>query len=173
MLHFSCSWCTNAHVCSPQVDRYLKHQSETSCKRPRCWRHMAWIPIRARSHKHSSPAFRCSCFFPFAGLGLVSVFCLSGCVWESSLPRLHAIWFCGAPRKQKSPFSQMVSQISAKLCYGPEMARISLVDADVIRATLCCRPSFFLSWHADFRVTVTKTQPTVSTCDRCWDSVRS
>ncbi|CAG13115.1 unnamed protein product, partial [Tetraodon nigroviridis] len=30
-----------------------------------------------------------------------------GCVWESGLSRLYPVWFCGAPRKQTSPFSQM------------------------------------------------------------------
>lgn len=28
--------------------RHLKHRSEISCKKPRCWRHMVLIPIHAR-----------------------------------------------------------------------------------------------------------------------------
>lgn len=165
MLHFSCWWCTNAHVCSPQVDRHLKHQSETSCKRPRCWRHMAWIPIRARSHKHSSPAFRC--FFPFAGFRLVKV--CSVCQDVSGNPAFLAF----------TPFGFVVLQGNkrvhflkwwAKYQTNSEMPRISLVDAEPLSAA-----GRHFSWctAVDFRAPVPKTQPSVSTCDWWWGSVRS
>ncbi len=39
-----CSVC----CCSPSADRHLKHQSEISCRKPRCWRHMVLIHIHAR-----------------------------------------------------------------------------------------------------------------------------
>lgn len=46
---------TDVLVCcsSPSVDRHLKHQSEISYRKPRCWRHMVLIHIRARFFKHT------------------------------------------------------------------------------------------------------------------------
>lgn len=49
-------------LCSLLVDRHPKHQSATSCKKPRCWRPTAWIPIPARSLRspvYGRPASYC------------------------------------------------------------------------------------------------------------------
>lgn len=48
--------------CSSLVDRHLKHQSEISCKKPRCWRHMVLIPIHARFFKHFCTIYRLQAF---------------------------------------------------------------------------------------------------------------
>lgn len=54
--------------CSSLADRHLKHQSEISCKKPRCWKHMVLIPIHARFFKHLCTIYRLQnfksdCFF--------------------------------------------------------------------------------------------------------------
>lgn len=69
--------CTDARVCSPLVDRHLKHQSGTSCKRPRCWRRTAWIPIPARfpTRSRSRSTDVISPFGLLSGVK-VNVFCL-------------------------------------------------------------------------------------------------
>lgn len=132
------------------MGRHLKHQSETSCKKPRCWRHMAWIPIRARFHNHSSPIFRChrSCFFPFEGLSHVKA--CSAFQDVSGNPAFLAF----------TPFGFVVLQGNKRVHFLKWWAKyqttsatrqrrhMSLVGADVIRATLSCRPLFFLSWQA-------------------------
>lgn len=54
--------------CSSLVDRHLKHQSEISCKKPRCWRHMVLIPIHARFFKQLCTIYRLQTLKVFSNL---------------------------------------------------------------------------------------------------------
>lgn len=165
---FLCAWWTDTDVwcvvALPPVDRHLKHQSEISCRRPRCWRHMVLIHIRARFFFLSTAALFLDStkkvLFPTFYIATKHVWFMfylcsdvlffffklpfSGCVWEPSLPRLHTVWFCGASGKQESSFSQMVSQMcNILLMWAKDGTRLEY-SQDVNRQTLCCRPFLFL-----------------------------
>lgn len=112
----------------PSADRHLKHQREISYRKPRCWRHMVLIHIRARFFKHSLKLILCTVHATTYVVCVSFVVnemcaCFSGCVWEPSFPRLHAVRFCCAPGKQESAFSQMVSNMCSFLLREPVAAQ--------------------------------------------------
>lgn len=134
------------------VGRHPRHRNETSCRKPRCWRHMVLILIRARSfsissffvllHDLETPAQskRASSAVVFFALllQLMRLVSVAGCVWKPGLPRLHTLWFCGASGKQESPLSQMVSRMSNSQAEPSVFFRRARGSVIAINNSSCC-----------------------------------